>query len=64
MNPLVQNSNSLVEDLRRLSQLKDNPSQDNKNAEEANKHNSSYLKQRNRKEKSNGDIIHVRQKRI
>lgn len=25
VNPLVQNSNSLLEDLRRLSQLKDNP---------------------------------------
>lgn len=28
MNPLVQNSNSLLEDLRRLNQLKDNCNQD------------------------------------
>lgn len=36
MNPLVRNSNSLLEDLRRLNQLKDSPYQYDLNVEKIN----------------------------
>ncbi|GEM_PF-2205298 len=35
VNPLVQNSNSFLEDLRRLNQLKDSPYQNDVNTNEA-----------------------------
>lgn len=40
VNPLAQNSNSLLEDLRRLGQLKDSP---NQNDLEINKNDTTHL---------------------